>query len=435
MVVSSFAVGLLGALIGGYVVHLTYSFSLVQECTVQSFETADLIWDLYRRIPDEFVNWLVLAAILVSVSCLIGLFRVMRFFLAIVTCFTKYCWRRVRWDFMGITRYYQPEKFVEGSNYIPINKPSFQADVIDDGGIVRGQCFRMDNYLVTATHVLQGLNRVTVANGDKFIECDTQKFEDLSMDVSVLLCSPNDLSTLGMSKCKIPNTCVEGRVYTSVCAGGRGTHGAIRAIETMGYIVYDASTTGGFSGAPYWSGNYVYGMHLGSHGANIGVDCLFINALLNREDSEDWAYEEIAKIAAFGKKTKAVRSAYNPDEVRVKVGGKFFTLDCGLDETLLEYLDFDQQVSYKPESDNVDIPQFNDNQTVIPNNVQENSRRFVNAEVSRGNRQGDVSVKKDVRKQLPSKSMKRSQKLRARVAAMKLENEQLKRLSATAGQE
>lgn len=67
------------------------------------------------------------------------------------------------------------------------------------------------------------------------------------------------------------------------------TSGCLKASRSMPYVVYEGSTTHSFSGAPYVSGSAIYGMHLGAHQTNIGLDASYVQTMLELcDESTHW---------------------------------------------------------------------------------------------------------------------------------------------------
>lgn len=139
-------------------------------------------------------------------------------------------------------------------------------------------------------------------------------------------------------------------------AFGQRSFGFINPYEQFGYCCYGGSTVKGFSGAPYYLNNTVFGMHLGGNLDNLGYEGSYIRSLLKpttlittfREDSEEWLIEQAGRDTEF----LYERSPFSVDEFKVKVGGSYHIVDSEVLGKLLkkvkgrkrdENFDFEQE--------------------------------------------------------------------------------------------
>lgn len=235
---------------------------------------------------------------------------------------------------------FESESAVPGSPFMVSNtKPTFQASVwvkIDGRWKFSGEGFRCDKYFVTAAHVLMGKD-IRIVSQAATVEVLLEQFEIMSVDIAVLLLTPQVVSKLSLTSARFGPS-VEQKFMAEVYAGGYKTIGFVEQFDAFGYVRYSGSTKHGFSGAPYVTGkSLVVGMHLASSGANVGYDGAFIDALIRKlnESSEDWLLDQVK--AGFVKKLRFQQSPVSPDEYMVKVRGKYILCDSDTMNDLTAY--------------------------------------------------------------------------------------------------
>lgn len=242
-----------------------------------------------------------------------------------------------------------PEKMLPGSMFEKAVMPKFQCEIHGSRGgsefHVRGQGFRTETGICTAAHVVSDLDEIKIVVGDKFVilpknEETEDDFLQLEGDLMMIFLEDKHFGILGMTKPKLSALAVtEGSgLMAQVVACGQRSMGFLTPLEDkFGYIEYQGSTVGGFSGAPYYVNNIVFGMHLGGHVANIGYDAAYLRSLLNPskrtikedglayvgEDSEEWLNEQIERSENF----QWSQSPFSPDEYRVKINSQYYFVD------------------------------------------------------------------------------------------------------------
>lgn len=243
--------------------------------------------------------------------------------------------------------HFQPEKMMPHSVFENSVMPKFQCEIHGSRGgspyHLRGQAFRVEAGLCTATHVIADLDHIKIVVGNRFKILDTEQDADqiiqIEGDLSLILLEDNDYGRLELSKAKLSPLAVDRKagLIGQIVAGGKRSYGFLQPLEDrFGYIEYQGSTVGGFSGAPYYINNRVFGMHLGGCLSNIGYDAAYLRSMLNParrtispdgvayvgEDSEEWLLEQAAK-AEF----EWSQSPFSPDEYRVKLRGQYYFVD------------------------------------------------------------------------------------------------------------
>lgn len=208
------------------------------------------------------------------------------------------CWRAIRSPVRFTPYGYTPESYYPGSEYVPEKKlPNGQFEVLGtvregDDYELSGMGFRAGKWLVTAWHVIEPLQEVMLSNGEKTVKIDRDAFFEMENDVAACLYT-SALEKLGLAKLRLttPGTGKYDMQYVAIVGKKpyQKTIGCLKASRSMYYVNYEGSTTHTFSGAPYINGKSIYGMHVGSHSTNIGVDASYIETLLSlRDESYPW---------------------------------------------------------------------------------------------------------------------------------------------------
>lgn len=187
-----------------------------------------------------------------------------------------------------------------GSPIVDIKDPKFQFMVTDAAAgtpFVYGRGCRMSlngqDCLVTAAHVLSELpDDIGLRGPGGAIVVKRNDFKLLpNIDIAYLpYTSVHSVLALAKAKTASPQ---QGQM-ACVSASGKGSFGVISEAPFFGRIYYTGSTRAGFSGAPYYLGNIVYGIHLGSAGnANFGVEIGFIAVEALQPSAVEVSYEDM----------------------------------------------------------------------------------------------------------------------------------------------
>lgn len=228
--------------------------------------------------------------------------------------------------------------------------PPFQAMIMASlDGItyhVMGQCFWVDEGLVTAAHVIEGYRYLSIFRDEEHrIDISPDLFEIGHGDYAVCREPAMITQKVGLAKAKLSRLAIQkdSGLSVNITAMSRRTIGFLDRHPQFGYVQYTGSTTKGFSGAPYYFGRTVFGMHLGADATNMGYDGAFLKSELKpsrviknmlglaQEDSAEWLIQQFDRYDDV----EYSRSPYSPDEYRVRVGGMYHIVDEEVMRTVL----------------------------------------------------------------------------------------------------
>nr|BBQ04780.1 hypothetical protein 1 [Culex inatomii luteo-like virus] len=247
---------------------------------------------------------------------------------------------------------YMEEKAMPNSHYevVPV-LPGFQAAVLVslDGITYRenGQCFWVDEGLLTAAHVVEGYDYCCIYRDEKHkIEVPSSVFETGQGDYACCRDPIKITQKVGLSKAKLACVGIEkgAGVSANIVARGKRSIGFLDQHSQFGFLTYSGSTTSGFSGAPYHLGRTIFGMHLGADSVNMGYEAAFLKTELRpsrvikklvdlkKEDSASWLVEQLGR----EDEVQYWRSPFDPSEYKLKVGNMYHIVDG---EVLREILD------------------------------------------------------------------------------------------------
>lgn len=233
------------------------------------------------------------------------------------------------------------ETMKEGSDLQTIPRPACQLALYDYDSIERqkyylgGAIHVEGGWLVSCTHIVNQLRNKPYASVldpqgvEQFYSLEGLEWEEIGADVSVAKLGRvfQHLKTAKVGP-------VEGSVYVRVhSAKGRNNTSVGRLTldsVTFGLLVYDGSTVAGFSGGAYYLANRVVGIHCGGGAINYGYSMEWIMSVLARRGSVPEAGGQYALrniLRSARKSDVQVTSSGNPDEVQVRVGGKFWIVD------------------------------------------------------------------------------------------------------------
>lgn len=192
------------------------------------------------------------------------------------------------------------EAAVQGSVLLGPNVPKFQCFIasVDENGKVSyvGSGVRIRDVVYTVRH-----NLVAVAdtlhiyshNGvDNVVAPVADWILSDEFDAACIRLHPSALSKLQLTKAVLPKGPLLGSTYACASSNLHSSTGLVKPSDTCGEVLYLGSTVAGFSGAPYFTGKTVYGIHVGVSGQNFGYDILFMDSLFyTPEDSETFDNE------------------------------------------------------------------------------------------------------------------------------------------------
>lgn len=226
-----------------------------------------------------------------------------------------------------------PERVLPGSTFINMEAPSGQAEVYVDlngTGLTRmGQCFRVDDYLLTAMHCLSNATAIHIKTKSGTVKVDPGCVKDLTNDIAAIELEEAQMAKLGLKKLKLSDTLIDQRTYANVHGLGKQSGGHVqRSKEHPGEILFGGSTLPGFSGAPYLYGqSMVIGLHLAGGSQNMGISApylaWFIRKLNGRrnESSEDWIIDQAVRHMSRVDRTST------PGEYLVEINNKIYDLN------------------------------------------------------------------------------------------------------------
>lgn len=238
-------------------------------------------------------------------------------------------------------RQYVPEKAMRGSDFIPTKAlptcvGKLYERTYDSQGnmadIFLGMCFRVDNTLVTAWHVIEGAGQLVVStDGTKAVCLRAEAFiRRVEQDVAWIHLTEKDFSLLAMSKGSLERAGLDGDSSFAM-AYGQDTHamGCLTESPIFGKVVFSGSTTHGFSGSPYLSHNRILGMHQGYGVQNIGLSGAYLYLMLNvtTEGTESALEDFIAKQSQRGRHYPTQPTG-DPDQIEVKIGRFFYRMSA-----------------------------------------------------------------------------------------------------------
>nr|QQO81414.1 hypothetical protein [Soybean thrips sobemo-like virus 7] len=228
---------------------------------------------------------------------------------------------------------FEPERMNPGSRLTPARPPPFQAMIsgcVDGKWYVSGQGFRVGHFFCTAAHVLMPYKDIMLTTARGTLELPSSRFENVEGDFSRVILSQEEIQTLGISSGKLVGNVVEVDAGLLVTAVGYDveSHGFLKPHAAFGFVEYGGSTVKGFSGAPYFSGNKIYGMHLGGCTENLGNSSAYLKMLQDsfNEDSEDYLFEQLSREFNRGGDVLQQRDPYDEGYWRFKVKGRYYRL-------------------------------------------------------------------------------------------------------------
>jgi hypothetical protein len=264
--------------------------------------------------------------------------------------------------------------------------PKVQAGIysVDEKGkLVQylGTVTRIDQWLLTAWHTVCDHETIAIlSNAPEPIahKFDVNKFEPIEGDLYGIRMEESMFSKLGLVKAKVAS--LDGPLVASITSSSKdpkisfGT--LVHDAKLFGYVIYHGSTEGGFSGAPYMTGNQIAGLHSGGGQLNFGLSASYIQALLTKpEDTAEW----LTKVKRKRGTLRYQRNKYNPDEAIVFVDGRFHTVDLKIVQGEIEVQGqgpYDQKVLYPDYEGEVNVspsfpPQYKEEAEVVSTMINE----------------------------------------------------------------
>lgn len=249
--------------------------------------------------------------------------------------------------------YYEPERFQTGSDYIAAQPSECQFRLIGqtlEGDLVNaGQgFFNESGHVLTAAHNLHGFDKIFLRGKVGQIEYPPDSWTVVEGDLAVSNMTRTVASSIGLA----PGHLVEegpaknSGLYCKVTGFASSALGLLMDNKSFGFVTFKGSTAKGYSGAPYFAGKYVYGMHLGGSRENLGYSAGYLSMILRSftESSEDFLFKQMLRYTDYD----YMQSPFDPEEYRLRINGRYHLVDS---DTLKKLLDRKTaRVTYEPES-------------------------------------------------------------------------------------
>lgn len=179
----------------------------------------------------------------------------------------------------------QFESMQPGSEFVDGEVPDFQVGIYNAGAFVDtfiGYGVRFRTILVVPTHVVRHAQMMVIEGKTGKIGISVAPVHSrVHSDLTYFPLTEVQWSKVGVSQARVPKKVLNALVS---CTGRKGsTSGLLTRVEGLGIMKYAGSTVGGMSGAAYYSGQTVHGIHTGSTGAfNVGVSSLLIEGEIKK---------------------------------------------------------------------------------------------------------------------------------------------------------
>lgn len=231
-------------------------------------------------------------------------------------------------QFILIDRPRSLESVVEDSTEDQVRPPPCQVWLgypNKDGNIeVVGSGFRVQfgaSYLITAGHNVAFDDELFLIKGANVVRIGIPHPIIAGMDIALLPVPESVWSTLSTKVASLSPVPMKGQVHVQVCGrNSLGTHGYLLASPMgVGEVTYNATTKAGYSGAPYFHGNHIFGMHTHGGRNNGGYSAMYLMAVcklaLGIYDESDYNFSWYKRL--YGKSRENPSVQYLGDRVVV----------------------------------------------------------------------------------------------------------------------
>ncbi|APG75953.1 hypothetical protein 1 [Hubei sobemo-like virus 13] len=306
-------------------------------CSLSMFDTTEVMWEIWQRHSDIIY----IIGPIVGLAVIFALWCFMRWFFRGTKTIVKIIWHNcVAIGHASGSPLYIPERYVEGSEYAPKIEPKFQVGIWvnrkkDKNWTFIGNGWRLGKTLITVTHNTTEDDTLRIRSATGFLDLESERFRDLGCDLSAADIADGEWSKLQVTSARIPKLALTHPQVVYVGSSGMASSGMLKPYFANPHLVYEGSTKPGFSGAPLYTGNIVYGMHVGAGSSNMALDSNWIAAIAFRnESSEEFILQELfARHKRTGKNIKFHGTA--PGESWIMYNGKYRVFD---DEDIPEYI-------------------------------------------------------------------------------------------------
>lgn len=262
------------------------------------------------------------------------------------------------------TVYTGVERVMPGSEFWSEPLPGFQVEIhlasANTGFYFAGNGFvvRVGNmtFLCTAAHVVDSCEQIRIKTARAVLEVKREDFYHslLSTDISVMPIKDEQKAKLGLSNANLRKSAATIRpVNVKIASQGKVSTGDLSLADNdIGKVKYSGSTKRGFSGAPYFMNNTVYGMHTGCGTFNQGYDAAYIIHIIKaasqkvvegeeevllpglvfeqKEDSDEWIENQLMSNMPH----RIARTGHG-DEYEILIRGQYLRVD---DDTMARFV-------------------------------------------------------------------------------------------------
>jgi len=164
-----------------------------------------------------------------------------------------------------------------------------------------GTAVRLGDHLVCTMHQVRDYNRVLLtkkplveANSGTLVVRATEDLKELppAADVLTLRLTEAEFSRIGLKVPRIGGVDGSRTTVALACAFAKGNQISFGELTTdliWGQVAYTGSTMAGCSGAAYYVGNLVYGLHMCGGQDNLGYSASYLMSLLKtQEETAEW---------------------------------------------------------------------------------------------------------------------------------------------------
>lgn len=195
----------------------------------------------------------------------------------------------------------------------------------------QGCGLRIDDWLVSPTHVVQQENILIAADNGNLSEVNVNEGDwiEVASDMSAMKMPP---TLMNLKRAKISGYVATPYVRVQAAMDSQNcSFGMLKNADAFGQTYYTGSTRGGFSGAAYMDVDKVYAIHQGGGAENYGLNAMFIRMRLAKMSTKPEDSELEAIKNAF-KRTKDPRDwaceySGSPGEYELRVGGQYWVVD------------------------------------------------------------------------------------------------------------
>lgn len=204
-----------------------------------------------------------------------------------------------------------------------------------------GHVNRIHNHLVANWHVLSAVPlkkiEVVIAREGKpehVVSADTFKWQTLCGDIAYAFCGDKNLPNL--KNADIVH--VDGTQLVQIATDLPNNNASIGMLVNhptcWGLVEYSGKTRGGFSGAGYYHGTKLYGIHTHGGAATVGYSASYIRMHLLRAESSDYAALMYMLDKSNNRRYRSTR--VSPEEYEIEYRGRYYRIELDEAEELFD---------------------------------------------------------------------------------------------------